>query len=76
MVGIDRAEKRNALTSDILSELAAAYAEYDADDDLRAGFDLTQLKEAVDSDVLGFGEDRFDPFGLSGRRLSGVSRSR
>src|SRR6266540_1101757 len=82
MVGIDRAEKRNALTSDILSGLAAAYAEYDADDDLRcavlfghgpvfcAGFDLTQLKDAVDSDVLGFGEDGFDPFGLSGRRLS------
>src|SRR6266511_2133738 len=60
MVGIDRAEKRNALTSDILSGLAAAYA----------GFDLTQLKDAVDSDVLGFGEDGFDPFGLSGRRLS------
>jgi enoyl-CoA hydratase/carnithine racemase len=82
MVGIDRAEKRNALTSDILSGLAAAYAEYDADDDLRcavlfghgpvfcAGFDLTQLKDTVDSDVLGSGEDGFDPFGLSGRRLS------
>jgi enoyl-CoA hydratase/carnithine racemase len=82
MVGIDRPEKRNALTSDILSGLAAAYAEYDADDDLRcavlfghgpvfcAGFDLTQLKGAVESDVLDSGEDGFDPFGLSGRRLS------
>src|SRR6266540_619833 len=32
MVGIDRPEKRNALTSDILKGLAATYADYDADD--------------------------------------------
>ncbi len=35
MVGIDRPEKRNALTSDILKGLAATYADYDADDGLR-----------------------------------------
>src|SRR6266540_2229936 len=79
MVGIDRPEKRNALTSDILKGLAAAYADYEADDDLRcavlfghgpvfcAGFDLTQLREAVLSERLDSGEDGVDPFGLSGR---------
>ena len=82
MVGIDRPEKRNALTSDILKGLAAAYADYEADDDLRcavlfghgpvfcAGFDLTQLREAVLSERLDSGEVGVDPFGLSGRRLS------
>ena len=35
LIGLDRPAKRNALTPKMLDDLAAAYAEYEADDDLR-----------------------------------------
>src|SRR5712692_9802188 len=82
LIGIDRPEKRNALTPRILAGLAAAYATFEADDSLRgallfghgsvfcAGFDLTQLRKAVESGVLAPSEGEYDPFGLSGPRLS------
>ena len=82
LVGIDRPWKRNALTPKILKELAAAYARFDHDEDLRcallfghgaafsAGFDLTLLKDASDGEALAYGRGEYDPFGLSGERLS------
>ena len=81
LIGIDRPRKRNALTPKIISALSDAYARFDKDDDLRcallfghgavfcAGYDLTLLKDAV-ADGMAYGGDAYDPFGLTGRRLS------
>ena len=81
LIGIDRSSKRNALTPKIMRELSTAYAAFDQDDELRcallfghgtiycAGFDLTLLKQAV-AEGMEYGDDRYDPFGLTGRRLS------
>ncbi len=81
LIGIDRSSKRNALTPKIMRELSAAYAAFDQNDELRcallfghgtiycAGFDLTLLKQAV-AEGMEYGNDRYDPFGLTGRRLS------
>jgi enoyl-CoA hydratase len=81
LIGIDRSSKRNALTPKIMRELSAAYAAFDQDGELRCallfghgtiycgGFDLTLLKQAV-AEGMEYGNDRYDPFGLTGRRLS------
>jgi enoyl-CoA hydratase/carnithine racemase len=81
LIGLDRSSKRNALTPKIMRELSAAYAAFDQDGELRcallfghgavycAGFDLTLLKEAV-AEGMEYSDDRYDPFGLTGRRLS------
>jgi enoyl-CoA hydratase len=81
LIGLDRSSKRNALTPKIMRELSGAYAAFDQDDELRcallfghgtiycAGFDLTLLKQAV-AEGMEYGDDRYDPFGLTGRRLS------
>jgi enoyl-CoA hydratase/carnithine racemase len=36
IIGLNRADKRNAFNATMPRELAAAYGEFDADDDLRA----------------------------------------
>ena len=81
LIGIDRPSRRNALTPTILRELSAAYARFDHDDSLRcavlfghgdvfsAGFDVSLLKEAIETDAIAFGTGEYDPFGLSGERL-------
>jgi enoyl-CoA hydratase len=81
LIGLDRASKRNALTPKIMRELSEAYAAFDQDDELRcallfghgamycAGFDLTLLQQAV-AEGMEYGDDEYDPFGLTGRRLS------
>jgi enoyl-CoA hydratase/carnithine racemase len=81
LIGLDRPSKRNALTPKIMQELSEAYATFDQNDELRcallfghgamycAGFDLTLLKEAV-ADGMEYSDDGYDPFGLTGRRLS------
>ncbi|WP_213576902.1 crotonase/enoyl-CoA hydratase family protein [Rhodococcus sp. USK13] len=82
LIGLNRPDKRNALTGEMLDALAEAYKRYDNDDDLRcavlygeggsycAGADLTQLKDLIESDSLSYGEGQYDPFGLEGARLS------
>ena len=81
LIGIDRPSRRNALTPTILRELSTAYARFDHDDALRcavlfghgdvfsAGFDVSLLKEAIESDAVAYGSGEYDPFGLSGERL-------
>ncbi len=81
LIGLDRSSKRNALTPKMMRELSAAYAAFDQDDELRcallfghgamycAGFDLTFLKQAV-AEGMEYSDDGYDPFGLTGRRLS------
>lgn len=82
LIGLNRPDKRNALSPEMFAELSAAYARYDKDDDLRcavlygegavycAGADLTRLKELVENDALSYGPDDYDPFGTEGARLS------
>ena len=81
LIGIDRASRRNALTPAILRDLSAVYARFDQDDSLRcavlfghgdvfsAGFDVSLLKEAIETDAIAYGRGEYDPFGLSGERL-------
>ncbi|MFI5626411.1 crotonase/enoyl-CoA hydratase family protein [Nocardioides sp. NPDC051685] len=82
LIGLNRTDKRNALTPEMFAELSAVYARYDKDDDLRcavlygeggvycAGADLTRLSELVEDEGLSYGPDDYDPFGIEGARLS------
>lgn len=82
LIGLNRPDKRNALTPEMFSELSAAYSRYDKDENLRcavlygeggtycAGADLTRLKDLVENDELSYGPDDYDPFGVEGARLS------
>ncbi|MFI6362111.1 crotonase/enoyl-CoA hydratase family protein [Nocardia sp. NPDC050630] len=82
LIGLNRPNKKNALTGEMFEALAEAYKRYDSDDSLRcavlygeggvycAGADLTQLKELVEGGGLVYGEGEYDPFGLEGARLS------
>jgi enoyl-CoA hydratase/carnithine racemase len=82
LIGLNRPDKKNALTGEMFSALADAYKRYDSDDDLRcavlygeggvfcAGADMTQLKELVESGALVYNEGEYDPFGMEGSRLS------
>ncbi|AEF40649.1 crotonase/enoyl-CoA hydratase family protein [Hoyosella subflava] len=82
LIGLNRPDKRNALTPEMLSELSDAYSRYDKDENLRcavlygegavycAGADLTRLKGLIESGELSYGPDYYDPFGLEGARVS------
>jgi enoyl-CoA hydratase/carnithine racemase len=82
LLGLNRPEKINALTARMLRLLSEAYADYDRKEKYRCavlyghgrafcgGADLVNLKAAVETDAMNFGDDEFDPFGLAGRRLS------
>jgi enoyl-CoA hydratase/carnithine racemase len=81
LIGLDRPAKRNALSPKILADLAAAYALYEADDELRCavvfghgqmfcgGADLILLHEALASGELDM-SDRYDPFQMMGKKLT------
>src|SRR5947199_7781672 len=82
LIGLNRPDKRNALTPEMMIQLSEAYARFDADQNLRcavlfghgraysAGFDLTRLRDAVSGGELRYAEEQFDPFGCAGRKLS------
>ncbi|MEV0546373.1 crotonase/enoyl-CoA hydratase family protein [Nocardia salmonicida] len=82
LIGLNRPEKKNALTGEMFQALAEAYERYDRDDSLRcavlygeggvycAGVDMTQLRELVESGALVYGDGDYDPFGIAGVRLS------
>lgn len=79
LIGLDRADKRNAFDLRMLRELAEAYTEYEEDDALRAavlyaegehftgGLDLAEVGPAVASGQALFPDDAVDPLGLHGR---------
>jgi enoyl-CoA hydratase len=81
LIGLDRPAKRNALSPKILADLAAAYALYEADDELRCavvfghgqmfcgGADLILLHEALATTEMDF-SDRYDPFQTMGKKLT------
>jgi enoyl-CoA hydratase len=82
LIGLNRPEKRNALTPEMFAELSAIYSRYDNDENLRcavlygegavycAGADLTRLQGLVDGGGLSYGPNDYDPFGTEGARLS------
>jgi enoyl-CoA hydratase/carnithine racemase len=79
LVGLHRAEKRNAFDLAMLRELAAAFTRFDDDDELRcavlfghgehftAGLDLAEVGPAVAAGEPLFPGDGVDPLGLFGR---------
>ncbi|SKB04524.1 crotonase/enoyl-CoA hydratase family protein [Aeromicrobium choanae] len=82
VITLSRPEKLNALNANLFDGISAAYARYEADPDLRCallradgssfsvGADLTVLPAMVEAGDEAADPDRFDPFGLEGRRLS------
>jgi enoyl-CoA hydratase/carnithine racemase len=82
LIGLNRTDKRNALTPEMFAELSAVYSRYDKDENLRcavlygegavycAGADLTRLQDLVADGGFNYGPDDFDPFGTEGARLS------
>ena len=84
LIGVDRADKRNAWNLDVIDEVAAAYERLSTDDDLRvgvlfghgdhfsAGLDLAEVGPAVSERgpeaLAGSGE--YDPFGIWGTPAS------
>jgi enoyl-CoA hydratase len=82
LIGLDRAQKRNAFDTAMYHALARAYAELDADDALRcgvvfahgdhftAGLDLAQFAPVFASGDWQVPKDALDPLGLAGRPVS------
>jgi enoyl-CoA hydratase/carnithine racemase len=82
LIGLNRANKRNAFDLLMLRELAQAYTAYEENPDLwcavlfahgdhfTAGLDLTEVGPAVLGGQKLFPDEFVDPFGLYGRRLS------
>ncbi|MCA9613833.1 MAG: crotonase/enoyl-CoA hydratase family protein [Sandaracinus sp.] len=79
LVGLNRADKRNAFDLVMLRELAEAYTTYEDEDDLRclvlhahgehftAGLDLAEVGPAVAKGAPLFPDGSVDPLGLRGR---------
>jgi enoyl-CoA hydratase/carnithine racemase len=82
IIGLDRPEKRNAFDSTMLRELATAYGEFDADDNLRAavlygegtmftaGLDLASVAGDIANNVSHVPEGGINPWQVDGRQLS------
>lgn len=78
LMGLNRPEKRNAFTREMLAELSRAYARLESDDDLRVGvlfahgdhftggLDLVDVGPALASGESPFPEDGRDPWRLDG----------
>lgn len=82
LIGLDRADKRNAFDVQMLHELSQAYTEYEDDEELwcalvfahgehfTAGLDLANVAPAVTKGGALFPEGYVDPLGLFGRKRS------
>ena len=79
LIGLDRVDKRNSFTTDMLAELAAAYGELERDPDawvgvlfahgdhFTAGLDLAQVAPTLTGGSgLPLAEGSVDPWGVSG----------
>ncbi len=79
LIGLNRADKRNAFDSHMIQQLSEALTHYDNDDDLRcalifahgehftAGLDLMELQDKWDKGAFEFNDDEIDPWGISGK---------
>lgn len=82
LIGLNRADKRNAFDSHMIQQLSEALTNYDNDDNLRcalifahgehftAGLDLMELQDKVDKGVFEFDDSQIDPWGVGGKLRS------
>ena len=80
LIGLDRAEKRNAFDSQMIHELSLALTEYEDHPGLRcavifahgehftAGLDLAELQPKLASGVFDFAEKQINPWGTGARK--------
>ena len=80
LIGLNRADKRNAFDSHMISQLSTALTEYENNDELRcalifahgehftAGLDLMELQDKLDKGIFAFDETQIDPWGISCKR--------
>ena len=79
LIGLNRADKRNAFDSHMIQQLSDALTNYESDDNLRcalifahgehftAGLDLVELQDKLNDGVFEFDNDHIDPWGISGK---------
>jgi enoyl-CoA hydratase/carnithine racemase len=82
LIGLDRAEKRNAFDSHMIDDLSLALTEYEDHPDLRcavifahgehftAGLDLVELQPKLATGVFDFNEHQINPWGTTSRQRS------
>lgn len=80
LIGLDRAEKRNAFDNQMIHELSLALTEYEDHPGLRcavifahgehftAGLDLAELQPKLASGVFDFAENQINPWGTGARK--------
>ena len=80
LIGLDRAEKRNAFDSYMIHDLSVALTKYEDGEDLRcavifahgehftAGLDLVELQPKLASGVFHFNPNEINPWGTSSRK--------
>lgn len=82
LIGLDRADKRNAFDSHMIQDLSLALTEYENDPELRcavifahgdhftAGLDLVELQPKISEGIFNFAEEQINPWGTAGRHRS------
>ncbi len=79
LIGLNRADKRNAFDSHMIQQLSDALTHYENNDNLRcalifahgehftAGLDLMELQDKWDKGAFEFDDGQIDPWGISGQ---------
>ena len=79
LIGLNRADKRNAFDSHMIKQLSDALTNYENDANLRcalifahgehftAGLDLMELQDKWDKGAFEFDETQIDPWGIGGK---------
>ena len=79
LIGLNRADKRNAFDSHMIKQLSEALTCYESDDNLRcalifahgehftAGLDLMELQDKWDKGAFDFNDNEIDPWGIGGK---------
>ena len=82
LIGLNRADKRNAFDSHMIKQLSEALTNYESDDNLRcalifahgehftAGLDLMELQDKWDKGAFDFNDNEIDPWGIGGKLRS------
>lgn len=82
LIGLNRADKRNAFDSHMIQQLSEALTRYENDENLRcalifahgehftAGLDLMELQDKWDKGVFEFNDNEIDPWGIGGKLRS------
>src|SRR5699024_4285270 len=79
LIGLNRADKRNAFDSHMIKQLSEALTRYENDENLRcaliyadgehftAGLDLMELQDKWDTGTFEFSDNEIDPWGIGGK---------